>query len=101
MTPEVSVIIPTYNRRAMLLEAIDSVLAQTTAAFELIVVDDASPDGSVATLRKIDGVRTIVNQKNLGFIGSCNAGAAAAVRVPTVIFYWVSIPPGLSISWSG
>jgi glycosyltransferase involved in cell wall biosynthesis len=44
MTPQVSVIIPTYNRRAMVREAIDSVLAQSFRAFELIVVDDGSTD---------------------------------------------------------
>ncbi len=46
MTPEVSVIIPTFNRRAMVHEAIESVLAQRDASFELIVVDDGSTDGT-------------------------------------------------------
>ena len=53
MTPEVSVIIPTYNRRAMVREAIDSVLAQTVANFELIVVDDGSTDGTGEDLARI------------------------------------------------
>lgn len=46
MTPEISVIIPTYNRRAMVREAIASVLAQHGASFELIVIDDGSTDGT-------------------------------------------------------
>ncbi len=46
MTPEISVIIPTYNRRAMMREAIASVLAQRGTSFELVVIDDGSTDGS-------------------------------------------------------
>jgi len=44
--PAVSVIIPTYNRRELVREAIASVLAQTHSDVELIVVDDGSDDGT-------------------------------------------------------
>lgn len=46
MIPKVSVVIPTYNRRVMVREAIDSVLAQSFRDFELIIVDDGSTDGT-------------------------------------------------------
>ena len=46
MTPEISVIIPTHNRRAMLREALASVAAQRGASFEVIVIDDGSTDGT-------------------------------------------------------
>lgn len=46
MAPAVSVIIPTYNRYALLHEAVESVFAQTTEDYELIVVDDGSTDGT-------------------------------------------------------
>lgn len=44
--PLVSTVIPTFNRRTMLLEAIDSVLHQTYSPIELIIVDDGSDDGA-------------------------------------------------------
>jgi len=53
MTPEVSVVIPTWNRRAMVREAIASVLAQTGARFELIVIDDGSTDGTLDDLKRL------------------------------------------------
>jgi len=42
--PSVSVVIPTYNRSKLLLKAIESVLRQTYADYELIVIDDGSTD---------------------------------------------------------
>ena len=44
--PEISVVLPTHNRAGLLPRAIASVLAQEGARFELIVVDDASTDGT-------------------------------------------------------
>jgi glycosyltransferase involved in cell wall biosynthesis len=45
-TPLVSIVIPTYNRRTFLVEAVHTVLAQTCADHELIVVDEGSTDQS-------------------------------------------------------
>ncbi len=52
-TPKVSVIIPTYNRSTLVRRAIDSVLAQTMQDLEIIVVDDASTDGTGAMIQKV------------------------------------------------
>ena len=49
--PKVSVIIPTYNRLSFLKEALNSVIAQTYANWECIVVDDGSNDGTIDTLK--------------------------------------------------
>ena len=46
MSPLVSVIIPSYNHEKFLKERIDSVLNQTFQDFELIILDDLSPDNS-------------------------------------------------------
>ena len=89
MTPEVSVIIPTYNRRAMLLEAIDSVLTQSTPAFELIVIDDGSTDGTSETehLRRLaETIRIKIDRiDHRGPAAARNRGVAIA-RAPLVAF---------------
>jgi glycosyltransferase involved in cell wall biosynthesis len=86
MTFEVSVIIPTYNRRAMVREAVESVLAQTGAAFELIVVDDGSTDGTFQDLSQISDERMrIVRIANGGPAAARNHGVAIATA-PMIAF---------------
>ncbi len=46
--------------------------------FEVIVVDDGSSDATPERLAQISGIRVHRNERNLGFVGSCNAGAALA-----------------------
>ena len=63
--PLVSVVLPTWNRAAMLREAVDSVFAQTLEDWELIVVDDGSTDGTreyLSTLPK-DRIRVILHER--------------------------------------
>lgn len=51
-TPKVSVIVPNYNYARYLPDRIDSILKQTFQDFELILLDDASTDGSAALLER-------------------------------------------------
>jgi len=57
MTPEVSVIIPTYNRSSYLRQAVESVLRQTFTDFEAIVVDDGSTDGTGTMIKTLNDSR--------------------------------------------
>jgi glycosyltransferase involved in cell wall biosynthesis len=84
MLPQVSVIIPTYNRRAMVREAVASVLAQRDANFELIVVDDGSTDGTSETLAKHDCVR-VERTRHQGPAAARNLGVALA-SAPLIAF---------------
>jgi GT2 family glycosyltransferase/glycosyltransferase involved in cell wall biosynthesis len=77
--PRVSVIIPVHGKLPYTLACLRSIARHGAAApFEVIVVDDASPDGSAEALSRIHGVRLLRNAVNLGFVGSCNAGAGIA-----------------------
>ncbi len=75
--PQVSVIIPTYNRAGHLREALDSVLAQEFRSFELIVVDDGSTDETPPLLLKYGDSIRVLRQKNRGVSAARNAGIAA------------------------
>ncbi len=77
--PTVSVVMPVYNVERYVTQAIRSVLDQTFADFELIVVDDGGSDDSVALCRAIADRRIrIVHQANRGLAGARNTGIAAA-----------------------
>jgi glycosyltransferase involved in cell wall biosynthesis len=71
---EVSVIIPTYNRGWIIKEAIDSVLAQTFDAYELIVVDDGSEDNTAEILNNFSNKIRIIRQPNKGVSAARNLG---------------------------
>ena len=75
-TPFVSVLMPVYNAGRFLAEAIDSVLAQTYAAFELVIIDDASTDGSSAQLAAYAArdarVRVFRQAENQGIVAARN-----------------------------
>ncbi|MCG6118706.1 MAG: glycosyltransferase [Aquimonas sp.] len=78
-TPRVSVVIPVYNHLQHSLTCLRSIAAQPSRiSAEIIVVDDCSSDDSASVLPQIHGLRYLRNAQNLGFIGACNAGAAAA-----------------------
>ena len=76
--PQVSVIIPTYNRGWILKEAIDSVLAQDYKDFELIVVDDGSTDNTSEVLAPYGNDIRIFFQKNKGVSAARNRGITEA-----------------------
>lgn len=77
--PRASIVVPVHGQIALTLACLQSLAASGDAAsFEVIVVDDASPDDSAAQLARVEGLRLHRNGRNLGFIGSINAGAALA-----------------------
>ncbi len=67
----VSVIMPVYNAEAFVAEAIQSVLAQTHGFFELIIVDDGSPDASAEIVQSVEDPR-------IRFFAKANGGVSSA-----------------------
>lgn len=77
----VSVIMPVYNAEATMRRSIDSVLAQTFSALELVLIDDGSRDGSAAIVAEYaacDARVRPLRQANAGVAAARNAGIAAA-----------------------
>ena len=78
--PAVSVIIPTYKHRDFVLATLDSVFAQTFTDYEVIVINDGSPDDTAALLRPLAEAGRIryIEQENTGQSLARNRGIAAA-----------------------
>ena len=76
----VSVVVPTHNRRRYLEECLESVFCQSYGRWEIIVVDDASEDGTAAWLEAVqsDRLRFVRLDKNSGSTVTRNAGLREA-----------------------
>lgn len=79
MTPAtVSIVIPLYNQLKFTKLCIESLQATLPVWPEIILVDNASTDGTADYLKAISKVKVISNIENLGFAGGCNQGIKAA-----------------------
>jgi glycosyltransferase involved in cell wall biosynthesis len=75
----VSVLLPVFNGAATIRRAVDSVLGQTHAALELVVVDDGSTDGTREYLDALqdERVRVVRHRRNMGLVAALNTGLEA------------------------
>ncbi len=78
MNPEVTVIIPTFNRKESLSKALASVLSQDGVVFEVWVIDDGSTDGTEAMIQKEFPSVNYFYQKNQGPSAARNRGIECA-----------------------
>ena len=70
----VTVLIPTFNRSAFLLESLDSILAQTRPAHEIIIIDDGSTDDTLEQLKAYEGRVRVLSKANAGKSAALNFG---------------------------
>lgn len=94
--PVASIVIPVYGQFGHTLACLRAIAAHPPeVAFEIIVVDDASPDESREQLRLIRGIRLLERPSNGGFIAACNDGAGIALGLYLVFLNNDTIPqPG-------
>jgi cellulose synthase/poly-beta-1,6-N-acetylglucosamine synthase-like glycosyltransferase len=77
--PSLSVVIPSYNSSAFISKTLDAVKAiKYPKPLEIIVVDDASTDGSYDIAKKVQGIKVIRRERNGGKAGALNVGIKAA-----------------------
>ena len=78
MIIKISVIIPTFNRRSFVKDAIDSVLSQSYVVDEIIVVDNNSTDGTNTLIKKKYPQIKLIQEKKQGVSNARNAGILIA-----------------------
>ena len=85
--PTVSFVVPCYNLAHLLKQCVDSILWQTYGDFELLIMDDCSPDntGHIATSFHDKRVRHVRNAHNLGHLRNYNKG----IRLSSGKYVWL------------
>ena len=79
--PMISVLLPVYNAEPYLHQAVDSLLAQTFANFELLALDDGSTDASLSILRQYEATdrrMRVISRENRGYVVALNELIAAS-----------------------
>ena len=76
--PTVSVVIPAYNSARFIAQTLGSVIAQSFADFEILVVDDGSTDDTAAIAGRVSPRVNVIRQSNGGIAAARNTGLAAA-----------------------
>ena len=77
--PQVSIIIPVYNNEKLTIECLISILKNTPdVSYEIIIIDDGSTEKMQEIVSHIGNIKYIKNEKNLGFLLSCNHAAEKA-----------------------
>ena len=74
----VTIIIPNYNGHAFLADCLEALKPQLNDKVHVLVVDNASTDGSVEFLQNYKGIKTCFLPENTGFCGAVNAGILAS-----------------------
>jgi glycosyltransferase involved in cell wall biosynthesis len=97
--PLVTIVIPTWNRLALVEEAVKSVMAQTYTHWELIVVDDGSTDGTAEHLHALGEGRlrvlSLPHAGNLGYLRNCGVAAGSGELIAFLDSDDVWLPPKL------
>jgi glycosyltransferase involved in cell wall biosynthesis len=78
--PDVSICVPAYNTARWIVRAVESALSQTYRSLEVVVVDDASTDGTLERVRELHDprIRLYSNSRNLGHSGNWNRSLSLA-----------------------
>lgn len=84
--PAVTVVIPIFNKVELTVGCLESLANETPEDYEVVIVDNASTDGTRDLLGQLEGdVTVVLNDTNEGFGPACNAGASLA-KAPYVLF---------------
>ena len=76
-----SIVVPVHSRADLTRGCLESIRDKTSGvSYEVILVDDTADEATKALLGMVRGARVVVNDTNLGFLRSMNAGASAASR---------------------